>query len=82
MTKKMCRIIGSRRNIVVVGTNSESIKAFSILLLFASLVHCVALFPIGVESESLDHNLDAVDGLGDGKIERTGVCAPFSRLHL
>jgi hypothetical protein len=43
MTKKMCRIIGSRRNIVVAGTNNESIKAFSIWLLFASLVHCVAL---------------------------------------
>jgi hypothetical protein len=30
MTKKMCRIIGSRRNIVVVGTNSERVSLFTL----------------------------------------------------
>jgi hypothetical protein len=81
MTKKMCRIIGSSRNIVVVGTNSESIKAFSIFMLFASLVYCVALSRSPSNQNPIEHHLDAVDEPGGGKIERTVTCAPFSRLQ-
>jgi hypothetical protein len=68
MTKKMCRIIGSSRNIVVVGTNSESIKAFFdfAALRFAGSLH--GALPIGVEYRIPEHYLDAVHGPASGKL--------------